>query len=60
MTERKRKQEAPLFLDMDFEEALGRFARTDPKEVSESVERSKKKKPLGDKSTRRRPKSEGQ
>lgn len=44
MTEQKRKQEPKLVLDMDFGEALERFARTDPKEVAESIERSKQKK----------------
>ena len=57
MTERK--LEPPLFLDMGFEEALARFAKTDPREIDESVDRSKKKKPPGDKTTRRRPKKDG-
>lgn len=47
MTDEKKKQEPPLGLDMDFLEAMERFARTDPKEVAESVERSKQKKPPG-------------
>jgi hypothetical protein len=41
----KRKLEPPLRLDMDFGEALERFARADPKDVGESVERSKQRKP---------------
>lgn len=54
MTNKGKKLEPPLKLDMSFSEALGRFARTDPKEVKESVERSKTKKPPGD--TPERPK----
>jgi hypothetical protein len=42
-----RKTEPPLKLDMDFAEALERFARTKPEEVAESIERSKTKKPPG-------------
>jgi hypothetical protein len=54
MTDEKRKMEPPLFLDMDFGEALERFARIRPDEVNESVERSKeKKKPPGEKPARR-------
>lgn len=53
MTEQKRKQEPKLVLDMDFGEALERFARTDPKEVAESIERSKQKKPPGSEAPRR-------
>jgi len=41
----KRKNE-PLFgLDMDFGEALERFVRADPKEVAQSVKRSKQERP---------------
>jgi hypothetical protein len=47
MTRKGGKQEPPLHIDMDFGEALERFARTDPGEVAVSVERSKKKKPPG-------------
>jgi hypothetical protein len=32
----QQKYEKPFFLDMDFGEALERFARTDPKEVAGS------------------------
>lgn len=39
------KREPPLRLDMSFEEALKRFSGTDPREIEESVERSKQKKP---------------
>ena len=48
MTNKGKKMEPPLKLNMSFEEALGRFARTDPKEVEESIERSKTKKPPQD------------
>lgn len=34
MTKRPRTYEPPLTLDMDFDEALTRFTRTDPKELS--------------------------
>lgn len=54
MTE-KRKMEPPLRLDMDFGEALSRFVATDPKEVNESVQRSKTKRPPGDGTSQRRP-----
>lgn len=60
MTDQKRKTEPPLFLDMDFGEALVRFAKTEPEEVKESVDRSKQKKePPGDKATRRQSKKGG-
>jgi hypothetical protein len=42
-----RKYEPPLYLDMDFEEALERFGTTDPKEVRELMETGKTKKPPG-------------
>lgn len=41
------KREKPLELDMDFSEALKRFAQTDKAEVDESIERAKQKKPPG-------------
>ena len=47
MTRKGEKEEPPLQLDMDFGEALERFARTRPAEVAETIERSKKKKPSG-------------
>ncbi len=53
MTDEKRKLEPPLKLDMDFGEALSRFVATKPKEVSDSVERSKTKKPPQDGPPRR-------
>ncbi|MES0059524.1 hypothetical protein NKJ86_04910 [Mesorhizobium sp. M0025] len=50
MTDDKRKLEPALKLDMDFGEALKRFAATKPAEVADSIERSKaKKKPPRDK-----------
>ena len=42
-----RKLEPKFGLDMDFGEALERFAKADPREVAESIERSKQKKPPG-------------
>jgi hypothetical protein len=42
---------------MSFEEALGRFVQTSPKEVDESVERSKTRKPPQDATPRRPRKS---
>lgn len=59
MTSDKRKTEPPLYLDMDFGEALTRFARVKPEEVKESVERAKQKKPPGEKPARRQPKKRG-
>lgn len=59
MTDERRKTEPPLFLDMDFEEALTRFARVKPEEVKESEARAKQKKPPSDKSARRRSKKGG-
>jgi hypothetical protein len=50
-----RKYEPPLYLDMDFEEALERFGTTDPKEVKELMERAKEKKPPGRKAPTARP-----
>ena len=47
MTDEKPKVEPPLKLDMDFGEALLRFAGTNPQEVAESIERSNTKKPPG-------------
>jgi hypothetical protein len=47
MTRKGDKQEPPLHLDLNFGEALERFARTKPSEVAESIERSKQKKPPG-------------
>jgi hypothetical protein len=43
--ETKKKTEPPLKLDMSFGEFLARALQTDPKEVEESIERAKTKKP---------------
>jgi hypothetical protein len=48
----KRKFEPSLKLDLGFDEALSRFVATEPKEVVESIERSKTKKPPEDTSPR--------
>lgn len=53
MTDEKRKTEPPLKLDMPFSEALSRFVATKPKEVADSIERSKAKKPPQDGPPRR-------
>jgi hypothetical protein len=45
--------EPPLKLDLSFDEALSRFVATEPKEVVESIERSKTKKPPQDVPPRR-------
>jgi hypothetical protein len=45
MTKKGGKQEPPLHLDLDFGEALRRLAQTDPKEVEDSIKRSKQKRP---------------
>ena len=55
MTDQKRKLEPPLKLDLDFGQALERFLQTDPKEVDESIERSKSKKPPGAETPTARP-----
>ena len=47
------KLDPPLRLDMDFAEALNRFVATDPKEVDESIERAKVKRPPQDGAPRR-------
>ena len=44
MTKRPKNYEPPLHLDMDFEEALERFAGTDKKEADQAAAKSKKKK----------------
>lgn len=60
MTDEKRKHEPPMFLDMDFDEALRRFTKAKPEEVRESIDRAKQKSAPGDKAARRRPKDDGQ
>jgi hypothetical protein len=49
----KRKLEPPLKLDLSFDEALSRFVATKPKEIVESIERAKTKKPSQDAPPRR-------
>ena len=41
------KREKPLFIDMDFNEALRRFAETDKGEADVLTEREKRKKKAG-------------
>jgi hypothetical protein len=53
--EKGTKLEPPLKLDMSFDEALSRFLVTDPKEVAETIERSKTKRPPQDAPPPRRP-----
>jgi len=36
-----RKLDRPLYIEMDFDEALTRFVKTDPKEVEDSIRRAK-------------------
>ena len=55
MTNRGKKLEPPLRLNMDFAEALKRFVGTKPAEVDESIERSKMKKPPQDATPQRPP-----
>jgi hypothetical protein len=45
MTNKGKKMEPPLKLDMSFGELVARTLQTDPKEVDESIERAKTKKP---------------
>jgi hypothetical protein len=54
MTNKGKKLEPPLKLDMNFGEALARFVATKPEQVDESIKRSKTKKPPGDESPGRR------
>ncbi len=44
MTDKKRKLEPKLHIDMEFSEALSRFAQTNPNEVEQRMERAKQKK----------------
>lgn len=53
MTNKGKKLDAPLKLDLAFGEALSRFVATNPKEVEDSIERSKTKKPPQDGTPRR-------
>jgi hypothetical protein len=49
------KHQPPLKLDMGFDEALERFARTKPSEVEAAIDQSKKAKPPGTKRKRKAP-----
>lgn len=60
MTRKGKKLEPKLYLDLDFDEALERFAQTDPKEVDTSIKRAKKKKPPGNDPGGLKPKSKGE
>lgn len=53
MTNKGKKLEPPLRLDMSFDEALRRFAATDPNEVDVLIARSKTKQPPQDGTSRR-------
>jgi hypothetical protein len=53
MTNKGRKMEPPLKLDLSFDEALSRFVATKPEQVDESIKRSKAKKPSQDAPPRR-------
>lgn len=53
MTNKGRKIEPPLKLDLSFGEALSRFAATKPEQVDESIKRAKAKKPPQEASLRR-------
>lgn len=48
MTNKGKKLEPPLKLDMGFSETLARALQTKPAEVEESIERAKTKKPPQD------------
>ncbi len=43
----KKKYEDKLHIDMDFEEALDRFARVDPQEAQANIDKQKKRRPAG-------------
>ncbi len=53
MTNKGKKLEPPLKLDMGFSETLARALQTKPAEVEESIERSKTKRPPQDATPRR-------
>jgi hypothetical protein len=57
VTNKGKKLEPPLRLDMDFGEALEQFLATKPGEVDEGVERAKMKKPPQDVTPRRPPRN---
>ena len=45
MTKRSKNYEPPLHIDLDFDEALERFAKTDKCEADKLAEQGKKKSP---------------
>jgi len=53
MTNKGRKMEPQLKLDMSFEEALSRFVATKPEQADEGIKRSKAKTPPQDVPPRR-------
>jgi len=53
MTNKGRKMEPPLKLEMSFGEAMSRFVATKPEQLDESIARSKTKKPPQDQTPRR-------
>lgn len=53
MTNKGKKLEPPLKLNIGFSETVSRVLQTKPKEVEESIERSKMKKPPQDEPPRR-------
>lgn len=58
MTNKGKKLEPTLKLNMSFGELLARLVQTDKKEVEESIDRAKTKKPPGDEPRRPVVKSE--
>ena len=54
MSNKGKKLEPKLGLDMSFDEALERFIHTDPAEVEASIKRSKQKKPPDGKKPKRK------
>jgi hypothetical protein len=53
MSEKGKKLEPPMHLDMDFGEALSRFVATKPEEVAASIEKAKTKRPPEEGTSRR-------
>lgn len=54
--DKKRKHERPLYIDMPFGEALGRFIGVDPKELPEKLKDAKQPKKRATKAKPRDPK----
>lgn len=53
MKKKKRRYDDKLFLDMPFDEALGRFAKVKPEEMHDNIAKAKKKKPPGGRKKKR-------